>query len=149
MTMKLHGDKKDPFAKHSYGKRFPPNPHEVANCLVTAVARIIFSRASDDTSPYLYMDEKEALNFQMKTDAKLAKNRTRDGAPVRVRANGPHNRFAVHFKRGIQQMEKIKPNRFGIAKLCTLYCQKRTAYRRLKRLHNLQQEDVNGRAGQL
>ena len=130
---------------HGYGKRFAPNWLEVENCFVTAVGRILFSRAANDTSSYLYMSETEADRFEKSTEAKIQRNLSRD-EPVRVRQNGPHTRFRVHFKRGIKTMV-AGGHRFPFnPNLVTPHSKKKTGYKRVKRLHGVSQQDVNGRA---
>ena len=143
--MNLHGGKADQMGIHGYGKRFAPNWLEVENCFVTAVGRILFSRAANDTSSYLYMSETEAVRFEKSTQAKIDRNATR-AEPVRVRQNGPHTRFRVHFKRGIKKMV-AGGHRFPFnPNLVTPHSKKKTGYKRVKRLHGVNQQDVNGRA---
>jgi hypothetical protein len=130
---------------HGYGKRFAPNWLEVENCFVTAVGRILFSRAANDTSSYLYMSETEADRFKKSTEAKIQRNLFRKET-VRVRQNGPHTRFRVHFKRGIKKMV-AGGHRFPFnPNLVTPHSKKKTGYKRVKRLHGVTQQDVNGRA---
>jgi hypothetical protein len=147
MIVNLHGGKADQMGVHSYGKRFAPNWLEVENCFVTAVGRIIFSRAADDNSSYLYMSEKQAERYEKSLAEKVANNQGKE-EPVRVRANGPHTRFRVHFKRGIKKVA-CKSSVTYVPKLITPHSEKKTAYRRVKRLHAISQQDVNGRAGGL
>ena len=149
MIVRLPGGKADQLDVHGYGKRFAPNWLEVENCFPTAVGRILFSRAADDSSKFLYMTEKEAERYESATAVKIERNKG-PGEPVRVRANGPHTRFRVHFKRGIHQMVQLSPiQRFKfMAALITPHSKKRTGYKRVKRLQGVTQSDVNGRAGQ-
>jgi hypothetical protein len=136
MVIRLHGGKTDQLDMHGYGKRFAPNYLEVENCFPTAVGRILFSRAADDSSKFLYMTEEQAERYEEAKAKKVALNKSR-AEPVRVRGNGPHTRFRVHFKRGIRFAEMITPHNH-----------KRTGYKQVKRLRGVAQTDVNGRAGQ-
>jgi hypothetical protein len=149
MVVRLHGGKTDQLDMHGYGKRFAPNWLEVENCFPTAVGRILFSRAADDSSKYLYMTEERALRFEEAKAQKVAANKSR-AEPVRVRGNGPHTRFRVHFKRGIRQMvQKSHSQQFKfLAAMITTHNHKRTGYKQVKRLRGVAQTDVNGRAGQ-
>jgi hypothetical protein len=92
MVVRLHGGKTDQLDMHGYGKRFAPNWLEVENCFPTAVGRILFSRAADDSSKYLYMTEERALRFEEAKAQKVAANKSR-AEPVRVRGNGPQQGF--------------------------------------------------------
>jgi hypothetical protein len=148
MVVGLHGGKNDQLGLHGYGKRFAPSWLEVENCFPTAVGRILFSRAEDDSSKYLYMTEKQAERYEEAKAEKVAANKTRK-EPVRVRGNGPHTRFRVHFKRGIRQMVHSRSDQFKfLAEMITPHNHKRTGYKQVKRLRGVAQTDVNGRAGQ-
>ena len=148
MIVHLHGGKADQMGKYGYSKRFAPNWLCHANCFVTAVGRILFSRDADNDSSYLYMTEKEAERYEATTKAKIAKN-TRLENPVRVRGNGPHTRFGVHFKRTIKKQIR-DPEHCHFSEYANLalapHSFKRTAYRRLQRMEGVTQQDVNGRA---
>jgi hypothetical protein len=149
MVIRLHGGKTDQLDMHGYGKRFAPNYLEVENCFPTAVGRILFSRAADDSSKFLYMTEEQAERYEEAKAKKVALNKSR-AEPVRVRGNGPHTRFRVHFKRGIRQMvQKSSSIQFKFfAAMITPHNHKRTGYKQVKRLRGVAQTDVNGRAGQ-
>lgn len=148
MVVRLHGGKTDQLDVHGYGKRFAPNYLEVQHCFPTAVGRILFSRAADDSCKFLYMTEKQAERYEEAKAEKVAANKTRK-EPVRVRGNGPHTRFRVHFKRGIRQMVHSRSDQFKfLAAMITPHNHKRTGYKQVKRLRGVAQTDVNGRAGQ-
>jgi len=148
MVVGLHGGKNDQLGLHGYGKRFAPSWLEVENCFPTAVGRILFSRAEDDSSKYLYMTEERAERFEQAKAAKVAANKLRS-EPVRVRGNGPHTRFRVHFKRGIRKMVHANSTRFkGLGEMITPHNHKRIGYKQVKRLRGVAQIDVSGRAGQ-
>lgn len=147
MVVRLHGGKNDQLGLHGYGKRFATNWLEVENCFPTAVGRILFSREADDSSKYLYMTEERAERFEQAKAAKVAANKSRS-EPVRVRGNGPHTRFRVHFKRGIRKMVHANSQRFkGLGEMITPHNHKRIGYKQVKRLRGVAQTDVNGRAG--
>jgi len=95
------------------------------------------------------MTEERALRFEEAKAQKVAANKSR-AEPVRVRGNGPHTRFRVHFKRGIRQMvQKSHSQQFKfLAAMITTHNHKRTGYKQVKRLRGVAQTDVNGRAGQ-
>ena len=149
MVVRLQGGKADQLDMHGYGKRFAPNWLQPENCFATAVGRILFSRSADDSSKFLYMTEEEAQRFESATAAKVERNKGR-AEPVRVRANGPHTRFRVHFKRAISKIVRQSPSqRFKfMAAMITPHSHKRTGYKQVKRCQGVTQPDVNGRAGQ-
>jgi hypothetical protein len=132
---------------HGYGKRFAPNWLEVENCFPTAVGRILFSRSASDDSTYLYMSETEAARYEQSTASKIARNEGLQ-QPVRVRANGPHTKFRVHFTRGIQKMVSRGHRMHHHPSFITPHGRKRTSYKQLKRLHRVSQQDINDRAGE-
>jgi hypothetical protein len=61
---------------------------------------------------------------------------------VRIRGNGPHTRFRVHFKRALQYVELRGINK----KTITLHTPKRVAFRQLRRLIGLDAQDLCARA---
>ena len=139
ITSDISGGKCDTSGEFSYAKRLVCNFEEVHHCFPTALARHIFSRASQDTSPYIFMTEIRAEEYdrQLRELEERQKHET-----VRIRGNGPHTRFRVHFKRALQYVELRGINK----KTITLHTPKRVAFRQLRRLIGLDAQDLCARA---
>jgi hypothetical protein len=146
MVINLSGGKTDQTGVLGYGKRFACNWLEPHNCLPTAVGRNIFSRLSSNSSNYLYMTNEQAQRYETKLAAKKAMNDSKE-EPVRVRALGPHTGFRIHFQRGVMNMDRSKPGRFGIPpSIVAPHVHKRNGYREVKRIPGVSQDHVNARA---
>lgn len=139
ITSDVSGGKCDTSGEYSYAKRLACNFEEVHHCFPTALARHIFSRTSNDTSPYLFMTEKRAEGYDRQL-RELEARQTKE--PVRIRGNGPHTRFRAHFKRALQYVELRGINK----KTVTLHTPKRVGFRQLRRLVGLEAQDVSARA---
>ena len=139
ITSDLSGGKCDTSGEFSYAKRFACNFEEVHHCFPTAFARHIFSRTSGDTSPYIFMTESRAERYDRQLRDLEARQKKE---AVRIRGNGPHTRFRVHFKRALGYVKLRGINK----KTVTLHSFKRTGYRQLRRLLGLEAQHVSARA---
>ena len=135
----LSGGKSDTSGEFSYAKRLACNFEEVHHCFPTALARHIFSRTSADTSPYIFMNESRAEGYDRQLRDLEARQKQE---AVRIRGNGPHTRFRVHFKRALGYVKLGGINK----KTVTLHSCKRTGYRQLRRLVGLEAQHVSARA---